>query len=372
MDSDAGTQSVDSTLTSSTSRPEHPLNCWWVAATVEEVGRTPIARSMLEQRLVMFRTSSGTPCALMDRCPHRWTPLSRGTIIGDEVVCPYHGFRFNDRGACTYVPTETRPPKALKVRSYPARDHGPFVWVWMGDPAIADPDLLPSITSPNDAPDLRIAGHQVINCGYAAIHENLADAEHPRYLHRDSFKNHRSTLFTHRMSGVMDISPKQVTFLSRCDDVPPSSYESLLLGIDKNQGIDSFMTSTFTVPGCFSVEATIMNRAPAPGMPEQVSGYYLWCSTPISSNSCHFWWVLTYDHAHRVRREVAEIWEKAIQEDIDVLEAIQGSIDWSKECEGATEILVASDRPAAAVRRILRKAVQAEDASRNQRSLVKR
>lgn len=360
MDSDTRKLSVDPSLTLGRPKKKYPVNCWWVAATVEEVGRTPLARSMLQQRVVLFRTSDGAPCALMDRCPHRWTPLSRGTIIDDEVVCPYHGFRFNVKGACTHVPTEHRPPKALRVRSYPAKDHGPFVWVWMGDPASADPALLPSITSPNDAADLRIANHRVINCDYAAIHENLADAEHPRYLHRDTFENHRATLFRHRMSGVMDVSPRQITFLSRCDDVPASSFESLLLGVDKNQGIDSLMTSIFTIPGCFSVEVTCKKRVPKPGIPDQVKGYYLWCSTPISSNSCHFWWVLTYDHAHGVRREVAEIWGKAIQEDIDVLEAIQSSMDWSKGCDDATEILVASDRPAAAIRRILRKAMEAE------------
>ncbi|WP_244319056.1 hypothetical protein [Steroidobacter agaridevorans] len=230
----------------------------------------------------------------------------------------------------------------------------------MGDPGRADPDLLPSLPSLHTRAEIYIAGHRVIACDYSAIHENLADAEHPFYLHRGAFENHRVTLVRHRMSGVMEVAPRQITFLSRCDEVPPTNFETLLLGLEKNQGIDIAMTSIFTVPGCFSVDVNCKSHSPSAGRPGQVNGCYLWCSTPSVANSCHFWWILSYDHAYQGHAQVAEIWNKAIQEDIDVLEAIQRSIDWSMDRVEGREMLVAADRPVAAIRRMLSKAVEAE------------
>src|SRR5882724_9805794 len=111
------------------SRRNYPFNCWWVAATAGEVTRKPVCRWLLEQRVVLFRTEDGAIAALEDRCAHRWAPLSDGKLIGDEIACPYHGFRYNTRGACTHVPTQSQVPPRLQVRSYPVREYGTFVWM---------------------------------------------------------------------------------------------------------------------------------------------------------------------------------------------------------------------------------------------------
>ena len=64
----------------------YPLNCWWVAATADEVCEKPLARTMLQKRVALFRTNDGKPYAFMDRCAHRWAPISRGKIVQDEIV----------------------------------------------------------------------------------------------------------------------------------------------------------------------------------------------------------------------------------------------------------------------------------------------
>jgi len=68
------------------SKRNYPSNCWWVAATSEEVSRKPISRWLLDQRIALFRTQEGAPVALEDRCAHRWAPLSQGKLIGDEIA----------------------------------------------------------------------------------------------------------------------------------------------------------------------------------------------------------------------------------------------------------------------------------------------
>ncbi len=153
----------------------YPFNSWWVVATTSEVGEKPLARTLLQKRVVLFRSIDGKPHVFMDRCPHRWAPLSLGKTIQDEIVCAYHGFRYNLKGECTLAPSVQRPPRALRVCTYPAVDHGPFVWVWMGDPEIADPALLPTFVRQSNANQINITGYQVTNCDFSLIHENIAD-----------------------------------------------------------------------------------------------------------------------------------------------------------------------------------------------------
>ena len=57
----------------------YPLNCWYVIATSDEVGRSLLARQALGRRLLLFRTEDGQAAVLDDRCPHRAAPLSMGT-----------------------------------------------------------------------------------------------------------------------------------------------------------------------------------------------------------------------------------------------------------------------------------------------------
>ena len=52
-------------------------NSWYVAASGHEIGRTPFARTILNQPVVLYRREDGSAAALEDRCCHRHLPLSR-------------------------------------------------------------------------------------------------------------------------------------------------------------------------------------------------------------------------------------------------------------------------------------------------------
>src|ERR1700719_3457540 len=117
-------------------------NYWYVAAAEEEVLQRPLGRTILGEPVVLFRTEDGTPGALEDRCAHRRLPLSMGKIIGDALQCHYHGLRFDRAGQCVRVPGQDLIPPQARVRSYPLVERYRWLWIWMGDPAHADPDQI--------------------------------------------------------------------------------------------------------------------------------------------------------------------------------------------------------------------------------------
>ena len=94
--------------------PNYPFNCWYVAATSDEVGEDLLARRLLDRPVVLYRRSSGDVVAMEDRCVHRAYPLSEGRRDGDRVVCGYHGFSYGPDGCLVDVPSqESVPPGAF-------------------------------------------------------------------------------------------------------------------------------------------------------------------------------------------------------------------------------------------------------------------
>ena len=129
-----------------------PLNAWYAAAYDVEVQRALLSRTVCNQALVLYRLADGRVAVLEDACWHRLLPLSMGRLEGDELVCGYHGIVYNPEGLCTHMPSqETINPSAC-VRAYPVLEKHRFVWVWPGDPAQADPALVPDLHW-NDDPD---------------------------------------------------------------------------------------------------------------------------------------------------------------------------------------------------------------------------
>lgn len=122
-----------------------PLNAWYATAWDHEVGRQLLARTICNQKLVLWRRADGSVAAVEDACWHRLLPLSLGRLDGDDVVCGYHGLAFDGHGRCTRMPSQERLNPSACVRAYPAVERHRFIWVWPGDPALADPALIPDL-----------------------------------------------------------------------------------------------------------------------------------------------------------------------------------------------------------------------------------
>ena len=179
-------------------------NTWYIAAEPQEVTTRPLARTILEKPIVLFRTQSGKAVALEDRCPHRFAPLSLGKVVGERIQCGYHGAQFDATGACALVPGQNIVPPKAKVVSYPVVEKHGYIWIWPGDPAGASdlssiPDFLYRSGDPNW--DGGYGHFESIQANYNLINDNLFDITHAEYVHPESFGGEEMRLYRNSKPG---------------------------------------------------------------------------------------------------------------------------------------------------------------------------
>ncbi|MGE0747250.1 MAG: Rieske 2Fe-2S domain-containing protein, partial [Rhodospirillales bacterium] len=161
-------------------------NAWYVAAMGEEVGRDILARRILDQPLVLYRTGDGTAVALDDCCAHRGLPLSLGRLKGDLIECGYHGLAYDRTGLCVRVPGQTAVPPGACVRGYPLVEKWGWLWIWMGEAALADEAAIPDFHWLDD-PGWRALGERIpVKCDYRYLVDNLLDLSHLSFVHETS------------------------------------------------------------------------------------------------------------------------------------------------------------------------------------------
>jgi phenylpropionate dioxygenase-like ring-hydroxylating dioxygenase large terminal subunit len=172
-------------------------NTWYIAAEPHELDGNILARTILDKPLVIFRTESGIPVALDDRCPHRFAPLSLGRVVGENLRCGYHGAEFNAAGQCVRVPGQSVVPPRAKVGSYPlVQKHG-YIWIWLGLDSPPDHSTIPSFFYRSDHPEWHGGyGHfDSIRANYSLINDNLFDITHAEYVHPESFGGEEMRLY---------------------------------------------------------------------------------------------------------------------------------------------------------------------------------
>ena len=160
---------------------------WAPACLSEEVVEPdgkPIRVRLLGEDLVVFRDSNGKLGVLDEYCPHRRASLVLGRNEECGLRCLYHGWKFDVDGNCvemTSEPPETGFADKVKLKSYPAREAGGFVWIYMGPP-----QEMPEFEAPSfaPAPDARVSILKIkVGCNWAQILEGQIDSAHSSSLH---------------------------------------------------------------------------------------------------------------------------------------------------------------------------------------------
>ena len=181
---------------------------WYVACQSDELGPGKVlSRTVLGMPLAVFRTQEGHPGALLDRCPHRNVPLSKGRVEGQNLQCPYHGWQFDVHGTCKVVPGLCAPHEhaSRNATELATREQDGLVWVYgrPGETPDTEPYKLPALgpSYTTVRRTVRFPGslHQAV--------ENALDVPHTAFLHRGLFRGAGST---NRIKAVLSRTPTMV------------------------------------------------------------------------------------------------------------------------------------------------------------------
>ncbi len=157
-------------------------NRWYMIARSADVKDRPLGREVWKQRVVLFRTSSGAVHALEDVCAHRLVRLSHGRMVGDQIECNYHGWRFDAAGRCSHIPHLASKPVLpnCAVKSFPVLERYGFVWIYPGDPRRADDTAPMAMSEWDDLNEIHSIARLTCRAHFSYLVENLMDMYHSR------------------------------------------------------------------------------------------------------------------------------------------------------------------------------------------------
>jgi len=157
--------------------------CWHPVGYAREFADGPRRVRLLGEDVVVWRDSRGAPHALRDVCIHRGTALSLGRVVGDRLMCPYHGWQYGSDGVCALIPQledPTRVPGKARVNAYRCREAHGMMWVALDEPRHELPDV----------PELADENWAVVECGPYSWNadssrqlENFTDFGHFPWVH---------------------------------------------------------------------------------------------------------------------------------------------------------------------------------------------
>lgn len=330
----------------------YPKNCWWVAAQADEVGDRPLGRWLLGEPVVLFRTAAGAVVALEDRCPHRWLPLSKGRVLGNVIVCGYHGLRFGADGHCVKTASHGRVPDAAKVRSYPVVERGPFVWIWMGDPKRSSETPIPDLEFVTGADWVRISGYMYLKSNYFLLQENVLDLTHFAYVHAH-------TLEVDGWDGGEDevlTEDGKVKFRRHLPATPLPPFLTIPAHLADGEVGDSTTFGELSLPGVHSAGIDIGDPWKGKNGGRDFHFRISHLTTPESPSTTHYWWIIGQNYGapgSKENEDVRKIIVEAFLQDKEVLENIQQVVERDSRHTDSPEISMRSDRSGIQARKIL-------------------
>ena len=325
-------------------------NAWYVAATAEELDQGLVGRTLLNEPVVLFRGADGQIGALEDRCCHRNAPLSIGRLIDGRVECGYHGFVFDCTGACVEVPSQDNVPEDARVRAYPAVERHKWIWIWMGETALADESKIPDMYWHDDPGWVPIFGQFHVAASYQGLIDIQLDQTHSPFVHPDSL----GTKAKLKVAPKVNLDGDTL----RCERIYENAQAPDLWANAGNiHGPANGWTKWQYFPPASIIFDVGWQEANGAGNAMQVHNSH--AITPETGTTSHHFW----SNARNFRIDDPEITEKlgsirkTFSEDIGVVEATQRN---NERFAGAAIVHVQSDAPTIQARRLVDGLLKAE------------
>ncbi|MEM9266430.1 MAG: aromatic ring-hydroxylating dioxygenase subunit alpha [Cyanobacteria bacterium P01_F01_bin.13] len=223
---------------------------WYVVALSEQLkAKSILQRIVLDEWLVIFRGADGQPVALRDRCLHRNTQLSGGSVQKGVLQCPYHGWRYNQTGHVVHIPAEGKaftPTQNRCAKAYDTCEQDGYVYVRLRGGLETEPVAMPHYQESGWA-TVRVINrfaNNVTNCA-----ENFIDIPHTVSVHPGIFRTARQqqlAMTVERRQGTVT-----ATYRHETDNLGWSSW------FLNPKGHEIYHRDAFHMPNVTSVKYTM-------------------------------------------------------------------------------------------------------------------
>jgi vanillate O-demethylase monooxygenase subunit len=302
-------------------------DAWYVIGWDSEIDRTPLARTICGVPMMAYRKLDRSVVAMRDACPHRMLPLSMGLREGDSIRCKYHGLKLGPDGVAEEMPLKSdRVNTRVCVETFAVAERHRFVWVWIGDKALADPDLIPDLW-PCSAPGWTFdGGYYHVAADYRLMIDNLMDLTHETHVHSGSIG--QPELLEAPIEAHVEGNRAYVSRWMPGVDAPPFWRGAL-----KQDGpVDRWQICEFIPPAAVMIDvgiAPVGAGATLAKHDQGVRGMVVDFMTPEPETTMHYFWGMarSFDvddagFTARFKRQQGGVFA----EDKEILEAQQRSI----------------------------------------------
>ena len=213
------------------------------------------------------------------------------------------------------------------MRAYPVVERHRFIWLWMGDPALADPALVPDMHWNHD-PDWAGDGKTIhVKCDYRLVVDNLMDLTHETFVHGSSIGNEAVA------EAPFDVThgEKTVTVTRWMNGIEAPPFWAKQL--EKPGPVDRWQIIRFEAPCTVNIDVGVAptgTGAPEGDRSQGVNGFVLNTITPETEKTCHYFWAFVRNHRLTEQRLTSEIRDGVsgiFHEDEIILEAQQRAMD---------------------------------------------
>jgi vanillate O-demethylase monooxygenase subunit len=244
------------------------------------------------------------------------------------------------------------------VKSFPIVEKHGWIWIWMGDPALADPARAPSYDKYDDPQWASYDQLISMKSNYFLVVENLLDLSHLPFLHAATIGSPEDT----DPNLVWERNPSWIkgTRIARgLSPSPTNLAQGLKMRFDRTQ-IMLFEPPSQVTIDIYSNEFGKAYGDPTSGLNRRIIIYDT--ITPETDTSCHYFWAISRDYAiddQKMTEMSLKSTSAAFDEDKRMLEEEQRIISMDPS---APEVDVIGDQGSLQARRIIERLLAEERA----------
>ncbi len=144
-----------------------------------------VSREFLSGRIIVYRGENGKATVQSAYCAHFGADLAAGTVVGNDIQCPFHHWQYGLDGVCTKIPTGDPIPKAARQFVFPTEEKLGVIWAFNGEEPLYE---LPTLGMSEDTHTIRI--NQLRNQPHdpSVFMCNTLDVQHIRAVHGIRFE----------------------------------------------------------------------------------------------------------------------------------------------------------------------------------------